>query len=40
MMMGELELAEWPCTRVLPIGAEWINEDWAVEAGRLLGGSM
>lgn len=37
MMMGEFELAGWSCVRVVPIGEGWIDDDWAVEARRLLG---
>lgn len=40
MMMGEFELAGWSCVRVAPIGAEWISDDWGVEAERLLGGAQ
>lgn len=30
-MMGELELGGWTCSRVLPIGDDWIENDWANE---------
>ncbi|HZW05989.1 MAG TPA: cyclic-phosphate processing receiver domain-containing protein [Phycisphaerales bacterium] len=36
IMRGEFELASWPCTRVAPIGEDWIDGDWAVEAARIL----
>lgn len=29
MMMGEFELARWPCERVLPFGDDWIETEWA-----------
>lgn len=31
MMVGEFELARWPCERVLPFGEDWIESEW-VEA--------
>ena len=30
-MMGEFQLASWPCRRVLPIGEDWIESEWLAE---------
>ncbi len=38
MMMGEFELAHWPCTRVLPLGDTWIEDDWQPTLCRILAG--
>lgn len=35
-MMGEFELACWPCVRVLPFGEGWIEREWRAEAARCL----
>lgn len=36
-MVGEFEFAGWPVSRVLPLGPNWIEEDWCVEVARILG---
>ena len=33
-MLGEFQLADWPCTRVLPYGDLWIETDWTAELRR------
>ncbi len=35
-MMGEFDLAGWPCRRVLPVGATWVEDDWKIEVLRFL----
>ncbi len=35
-MVGEFELANWPCTRVVPLGDSWIRDDWEPTVARLL----
>lgn len=34
-MVGEFELAGWPCSRVLPFGEGWV-EEWRAEVARIL----
>jgi len=36
MMQGEFELAGWPCERVVPIGDDWVESDWLLQAAALL----
>ncbi len=36
-MVGEFELAGWPCTRVLPFGADWVESEWRDQVARVLG---
>ena len=35
VMIGELQLAGIPCSRVLPFGDDWIEREWVGEAKRL-----
>lgn len=37
LMVSCLRQAGWPCSRVAPIGDDWIEADWAAVAQRLLG---
>ena len=36
-MQGVLEGAGWECRRVAPVGSDWIEADWVVVAGELVG---
>ncbi|MGA2071093.1 MAG: cyclic-phosphate processing receiver domain-containing protein [Sedimentisphaerales bacterium] len=36
MMMGELELGGWEVKRIVPIGDDWIEIDWASLAKQLI----
>jgi hypothetical protein len=38
-MVGEFGLANWPCSRVPPIGDRWIEDDWRVVVAKLLAGA-
>lgn len=40
MMLGELQLAGWPCRRIAPIGDDWIEAYWAFVVDELLNGSQ
>lgn len=35
-MVGEFELASWPCCRVLPFGDRWVQDDWWPQVERFL----
>jgi hypothetical protein len=35
-MMGEFEVGGWPFHRVVPIGDDWIEQDWRLLVQRLL----
>lgn len=39
-MLGEFELAGWPCARVLPFGEDWVESRWRQVAELQLGRSV
>ena len=37
-MVGEFQLASWPCRRVLPFGDRWVQDDWWPQMEQILSG--